>query len=77
MARDVFLDGNTFKNSPSVKKNPYVMEARMGFTAHYPLPRQWWVNGLRVTVSMVHRTREFKTQDKADRYGSFQLTTNF
>lgn len=77
VARDVFLDGNTFKNSPDVKKNPYVVEARLGFTIHHPLPRQWGVNGLRTTVSMVHRTREFKTQDKADHYGSLQLTANF
>lgn len=70
VAWDVFLDGNTFKDSPDVKKNPYILEGRTGFAVHWP-------QGIRLSVNMVQRTREFKTQDKADRYGSFQLTFNY
>jgi len=77
VAWDVFLDGNTFKDSPDVKKNPYVLEGRVGFAAHAPFPDGYWVSGARLSVNLVHRTREFKTQDKADRYGSLQLTLNF
>lgn len=77
VARDIFLDGNTFKNSAHVKKNPYVLEGRIGIAAHTPLPPGWWASGVRLSVDMVHRTREFTTQDKADRYGSFQMTLNF
>lgn len=77
VVQDVFLDGNTFKDSPDVKKNPYVAEGRVGATVHMPLAQNGWVTGLRASINMVHRTREFKTQDKADRYGSFQVTFNF
>ena len=74
---DVFLDGNTFKDSPDVKKNPVVLEGRIGFAVHQPLADGWWFKGVRASINMVHRTREFKAQDKADRYGSLQVTLNF
>lgn len=73
---DVFLDGNTFRDSPDVNKKPAILEARTGFTVHWPL-RSRWVKGLRTTLNLVHRTREFETQDKADRYGSLQVSLNF
>lgn len=74
---DVFLDGNTFKDSADVKKNPVVLEGRLGFAIHQPLPDGYWVKGARASINMVHRTREFRAQDKADRYGSLQVTLNF
>lgn len=77
VARDIFLDGNTFTNSPSVDKNPFVIEARSGFTVHVPLPETWRITAVRASVNIVNRTREFKTQGKADHYGSAQLTVNF
>ncbi len=76
-AWDVFLDGNTFKDSPDVKKNPYTIEARAGVSTYLPLPDHWRGEGVRLSINMVQRTREFKTQDKADRYGSLQMTVNF
>lgn len=77
VAWDVFLDGNTFKDSPDVKKNPYVLEGRLGFAVHSPLPDNGWVKGIRTSINMVHRTREFTTQSKADHYGSLQVTLNY
>ncbi|HEY9163330.1 MAG TPA: lipid A deacylase LpxR family protein [Magnetovibrio sp.] len=77
VAWDVFLDGNTFKDSPDVKKNPYVLEGRVGFAVLSPLPDNWWIKGIRTSVNMVHRTREFASQTKADRYGSLQITLNY
>lgn len=77
IARDIFLDGNTFKKSPDVKKNPFVFEGRAGFTVHVPFDERYWITGARLTLNLVHRTREFETQDKADRYGSAQVTLNF
>lgn len=74
---DTFLDGNAFKDSPDVKKEPFIAEARVGFTVHKPLPNNGWFSGVRASINMVHRTREFKTQNKADRYGSLQFTFNF
>jgi hypothetical protein len=77
VARDIFLDGNTFQDSPSVDKNPFVIEVRTGFTVHVPLPDTWRIKAMRASINIVNRTREFKTQDKADHYGSAQITMNF
>lgn len=76
VARDIFLDGNTFKNSTNVKKNPLVLETRLGITSHIPLD-SIYIKGVRLSLSMVNRTREFKGQDKSDRYGSMQASFNF
>lgn len=77
VAWDIFLDGNTFKDSPGVKRNPLVLESRGGISAHLPTPEGWGVKAVRLDISHVHRTREFSTQDKSDRYGSLKLTVNF
>lgn len=77
VGRDIFLDGNTFKDSPDVKRNPFVLEHRAGIATHVPLPEDWSVTGVRLDISHVMRTREFETQDKADRYGSLRIGVNF
>ena len=77
VARDVFLDGNSFKNSPDVKKVPYVLEGRTGFTVHVPSDGKFGITGARFSLNMVQRSREFVDQNKADRYGSVQVTLNF
>lgn len=77
VAWDIFLDGNTFKDSPGVNRNPFVLESRVGFSTHIPVSDGWGITGLRVDLSHVHRTREFTTQDKSDRYGSLKLSVNF
>lgn len=77
VAWDIFLDGNSFKDSPNVKRNPFVLESRGGITVHVPVPKHWGLSGVRLDLSHVHRTREFRTQDKSDRYGSFKLSVNF
>jgi len=77
VARDIFLDGNTFKDSPDVKHNLFVLENRVGVMFHVPIPDGWGIDGVRLDISHVQRTREFTTQDKSDRYGSFKLTLNY
>ncbi|MBF0249989.1 MAG: lipid A deacylase LpxR family protein [Alphaproteobacteria bacterium] len=77
VAWDIFLDGNTYRDSPDVDKKPWVLESRFGIMTHVPLPPAWGLQGARLDVSHVQRTREFETQDKSDRYGSLQLTVNF
>lgn len=77
VARDIFLDGNSFRNSPDVKKEPYVFEGRTGFAVQTPFDGKYWVTGARFSVNMVQRSREFQAQNKADRYGSVQLSLNF
>lgn len=78
---DVFLDGNTFRNSPDVDKKSYVLETRLGIGVHWPLTGRvaeaLGITGLRTNLELVQRTREFETQEKADRYGSLQVMVNF
>jgi len=77
VARDIFLDGNSFRNSPDVKKNPLVLEARLGVSSNIRMPSILGDKNLHLSLAMVNRTREFTNQDKADRYGSLQATVNF
>lgn len=77
VAQDIFLDGNTFRKSADVKRTPFVMEGRFGFVVHVPVHDLYGITGARFSINMVNRTREFKTQDKADHYGSAQVTLNF
>jgi lipid A 3-O-deacylase len=63
IARNIFLDGNTFQNSRSVDKIPAVADIFVGteiFTR----------NGFRLGFSMMARTPEFKKQRAMDGYGS-------
>ena len=76
VVRDIFLDGNSFKNGPDVKKNPYVLEFRAGVSGHIPLKNSS-IKAVHISFSMVNRTREFVAQDKSDRYGSLQASINF
>ena len=77
VAWDVFLDGNAFQDSPDVDKNPLILEGRVGFATQTHWDCFLGTTGGRFSVNLVHRTREFTTQDKADRYGSAQLTLFF
>ena len=80
VAWDAFLDGNAFRDSADVKKNPYVLEGRIGFSVHYPLSPTGWIKGVRASVNMVHRTREFKAQDKdrkSTRLNSSHITISY
>lgn len=54
VARDIFLDGNTFQESRRVEKQPWVQEAQAGLVA-----RIW---RLRLTYAQVWRTEEFLGQ---------------
>lgn len=76
VVRDIFLDGNSFQSGPDVKKNPYVFEARAGISGHIPLENVS-IKAVHFSLAMVNRSREFAAQDKADRYGSLQLSVNF
>lgn len=67
VAHNVFLDGNTFRDSRSVDREPFVYDLQLGFVA---------VRGrMRLGFTLVRRSEEFKTQRGADRFG--QLTLSF
>ncbi|MBP2231075.1 hypothetical protein J2847_004386 [Azospirillum agricola] len=69
VARDIFLDGNTFRSSPSVDKKPLVGDLQLGFAVT--------VSDVRVAYTHIFRTKEFDGQDKADTYGSLSVSARF
>lgn len=54
VARDIFLDGNTFKDSPSVEKKNFVADLSYGVGL---IAGRW-----QITFTQVFRTREFEGQ---------------
>ncbi len=66
VARDIFLDGNTFRDSHSVDKESAVADFSLGFSF---LTGRW-----KVSFAHVFRTREFKQQPHHHKYGSLSLS---
>lgn len=69
IARNIFLDGNTFKDSRSVDKKPVVGDASLGAALLLPFGR----------LSYVHtfRTEEFEGQGSLAEFGSVSLSLRF
>ncbi len=68
VARNIFLDGNSFQPSRSVDKENFVGELAMGGALTYD----------RFRLSFVHviRTREYKLQSGFDQFGTLCLSVN-
>lgn len=66
VARDIFLDGNTFEDSHSVDRRPAVADAAIGFS--------FLVGGWKVSYAKVFRTREFEEQQNPHEYGSLSFS---
>lgn len=70
VGRDIFLDGNTFKDSPSVDKKAFVADLSYGIGL---IAGRW-----QVTFTQALRTREFKQQEeKYNEFGSVTLSMAF
>jgi hypothetical protein len=69
VGRNIFLDGNTFRDSPSVDRRIGVYDLQAG------LAMTW--NRYRLAYTQVRRSKEFDGQVKADRFGSVNLTMRF
>jgi hypothetical protein len=69
VARNIFLDGNTFEDSRSVDKEPLVGDLQWG------LVLTW--RDVRLGYTHVVRTREFKTQLEHDTFGAFSISISF
>ena len=69
VARNIFLDGNSFQTSRSVDKENFVGELAMGGALTFE----------RFRLSFVHviRTREYKLQTGYDEFGTLCLSVNF
>ena len=66
---NIFLDGNTFKDSHSVDREPVIADLQAGFV--------WNNNRFRLTYTWVVRTREFDDQDERDIFGSLSMSYRF
>ncbi|MCB1538389.1 MAG: lipid A deacylase LpxR family protein [Rhodospirillales bacterium] len=69
VARDIFLDGNTFARSHSVEKNNFVGDANAGLALTY--------GAIRISFTTVYRTKQFKTQDKPESFGAISIGYRF
>lgn len=67
--RNIFLDGNTFRDSHSVDKLPFVGDFQTGLAVTF------W--NTRLAYTHVYRTREFKEQSEGDRFGAISLSVKF
>lgn len=69
IARDIFLDGNTFANSQSVDKKPLVGSATVGLAFRY----DWF----RLGYSVTYETERFNGQSGGDSFASIELTASW
>lgn len=67
MAHNMLLDGNTFKSSHSVDKENLVGDVQLGVALIW---HRW-----QVSFTNVWRSREFKSQEKHDQFGSINVST--
>jgi hypothetical protein len=69
IARNLFLDGNSFESSRSVDKMNLVGDLVLGAAITF--------DSLRLAFTHDIRTREYKTQPAADQFGAVDLTFRF
>jgi lipid A 3-O-deacylase len=69
VARNIFLDGNTFSNSISVDKKPFIGSAQLGAALTY--------GEARLSYAHVFLTKEFKGQADNERFGVLTLSYRF
>lgn len=70
VARDIFLDGNTWEDSRSVDKENFVADLSYGFGL---IAGKW-----QLTFAQTYRTKEFKTQKEFyNEFGSVSLSRAF
>jgi hypothetical protein len=69
VARNIFLDGNTWKESHSVDRKRLVADMAAGIAILY--------KRLKLSYAHVYRTKEFDGQDKAQSFGSVTLAITF
>ncbi|MEM7679544.1 MAG: lipid A deacylase LpxR family protein [Pseudomonadota bacterium] len=69
MARNIFLDGNTFSDSHSVDKKYFVADLNAGAAVTW--------RDYRVSYTVNYRTEEFRGQSEPSIFGSLNLSTRF
>jgi lipid A 3-O-deacylase len=66
VGRDIFLDGNTWRDSHSVDKRPVVADFSLGFVLHWPR--------FQLAYTQNYRTKDFYGQARRDVFGSVGLS---
>ncbi len=66
IARDIFLDGNTWRDSPSIAKRPVVADLSLGFVLSWP--------SFQIAYTQNYRTKEFYGQPQRDVFGSVGIS---
>jgi hypothetical protein len=69
VARNIFLDGNSFRDSHRVDKNYFVYDLNAGLSLTY--------GPVRTSYTVVKRSSEFKGQDKDAVFGGVSLSVQF
>lgn len=69
VARNIFLDGNTWKDSHSVDKKNLVADLAAGFSLIY--------RNVKFSYTHVYRTKEYDKQKEAQTFGSVNITFSF
>ena len=69
VARNIFLDGNTFSDSHSVSKNLFVADLSAGVAINY--------QNTKLAYSLVYRTEEFDEQDGGQVFGAVSVNWTF
>jgi len=69
IARNIFLDGNTFEDSPSVDKRYFVADANAGLAMSY--------KSMRISYTVNWRSEEFRGQDESHLFGALSLGFRF
>jgi hypothetical protein len=69
VGRDIFLDGNTFRDSHSVDKKTFVADFQTGIA--------FFIGRVRIAYTHVLRTREFEGQDDPEQFGAFSISSKF
>lgn len=67
--QNITLDGNTFRDSHHVDREPLVGDFQAGVALIY--------DAWRLTYTHIVRTREFDEQDEVDQFGAFTLSFRF
>ena len=66
---NIFLDGNSWRESHRVTKRPFVGDGRLGFAVV--------LQQVEISFAQVFRSREFDDQVRSDSFGSATLTVKF
>ena len=68
-ARNIFLDGNSFRDGPSVDKKTFVADASAGISLAY--------GATQISYSLNWRSKEFEAQDDPSLFGAISIGYRF